>query len=160
MKAAIKALGRRVQMMVARGVIGAVNDRLKLQGVQIELLDGEVQDDAERFQNYGFSSVPHAGAEAVAVFAGGLRSHALVIAVDDRRYRLTGLSDGEVAVFDDQGQVVHLKRDQLLLKSPFKVVVDAPEVHLGGEGGLAVARKSDAVAGGVITGGSTKVFAL
>lgn len=40
-----------------------------------------------------------------------------------------------------------------------KVTVDAPEVHLGGAGGLRVARLGDTTGGGVITGASTKVFA-
>lgn len=157
---AVKGLARRIEMMVARAVVRGVNDVLKLQGLQIEALDEEIHDEAERFQNYGFTAVPFADAEAVIVFAGGLRSHPLVIAVDDRRYRLTGLEEGEVAIYDDQEQVVHLKRDQILVKSPFKIVVEAPEVHLGGEGGPAVARIGDDVAGGVIDSGSSTVFAL
>ncbi|MBI1408114.1 MAG: phage baseplate assembly protein V [Caulobacter sp.] len=41
-----------------------------------------------------------------------------------------------------------------------KASLDAPEVHLGGSaGGGRVARVGDTVAGGLITGGSTKVFA-
>lgn len=45
------------------------------------------------------------------------------------------------------------------LTATSKVVVSAPEVDLGGTGGAGVARIGDAVTGGVITGGSTKVKA-
>lgn len=105
----IAPLKRRIMLTVSRGVIDLVNDSLKEQGVQIKLLDGEIRT-VERYQEYGFSSVPHRGAEAVAVFVGGNRDHGMVIATGDRRYRLKGQKDGEVAIWDDQGQKVHLKR--------------------------------------------------
>ncbi|WP_431477838.1 phage baseplate assembly protein domain-containing protein [Massilia eburnea] len=61
-------------------------------------------------RNTGFTSVPKPGAEGVVVFVGGNRDHGLVIAVEDRRFRLKGLASGEVAIYDDQGQKVHLTR--------------------------------------------------
>lgn len=106
-------LTRRVRLMVARGVVSLVNDALKVQGVQVQLLPGEVRD-MERFQNYGFTSHPHLGAEACAAFVGGNRDHGIVLAVDDRRYRLKALAQGEVALYTDEdqsgGHRIHLKR--------------------------------------------------
>lgn len=105
-------LTRRVRLMVARGVVSLVNDALKVQGLQVQLLPGEVRD-MERFQNYGFTSHPHPGAEACAAFVGGNRDHGIVLAVDDRRYRLKGLAQGEVAIYTDEdqsGHRIHLKR--------------------------------------------------
>lgn len=158
---------RRVAMMVARGIVRAVNDAPKLQSLQIDLLADETSDNVEHFQTYGLTSVPHAEAEAIVIFPGGTRSHGIVIAVDDRRYRLRGLAGGEVALYDDQWQVIHLKRDCLLIKSDFKVTVEAPEVtvtadavNLGGSGGMGVARIGDAVVDGVITAGSNKVKSI
>ena len=149
----------RIMMAISRAIITRVDDSSGVQSVQAEALAGEAMDGVERFQNYGLTSVPHPEAEAVMLCVGGLRSHAIVVAVEDRRYRLTGLSAGEVALHDDQGQVIRLARDGIAVTSPFKIVVDAPEIHLGGEGGPAVARIGDAVGGGVVTAGSAKVFA-
>lgn len=156
----------RIRMMISRAIVALVDDARGVQELQIELLDGERQDKVERFGQYGLTSHPHADAEALSVSVGGLRSHAIVIAVEDRRYRLKGLQAGEVALYDDQGQVIHLKRDGVLISSPFKVDIDAPEVtvtadtvNLGEAGGAGVARIGDTVAGGIITGGSDKVFA-
>lgn len=162
----MEALVHRIRGMVSRAVVRIVKDALKLQGIQVELLADEAQDDVERFQDYGLSGVPLDGAEAIVLCIGGLRSHAVVIAVDDRRHRPTGLEPGEVTLYDDQGQRVHLKRDGIHIVSPFKVIVEAPTVtvdadtvELGGAGGAAVARVGDPVSGGVIAGGSAKVKA-
>ena len=69
------------------------------------------------------------------------------------------MAAGEVAIFDDLGQIVHLKRDRIHIESPNKVTVEAPEVEviadsvtidsadigLGGSGGAKVARVGDDV---------------
>jgi len=163
----------RVRGMVARAIVRLVDDARRAQELQLELLAGESQDAVERFQNYGLTSVPHAGAEALVVFAGGLRSHGIVLAVEDRRYRLTGLEEGEVALFDDLGNVIKLGRDAISVTATTKLTVDAPTVEvtadsvtvtsdniqLGGTGGAAVARVGDDVADGKIVSGSSKVRA-
>jgi phage gp45-like len=102
---------RRVMLMIGRGIVRVVNDALKWQEVQVSLLEGEVRDGVERVQQYGFTSHPQVGAEAVVVFLGGNRDHGLVIAVDDRRYRLKNLVAGEVALYDDLGKSVIFKRN-------------------------------------------------
>ena len=156
---AMAPLKGRLQMMIGRAVIAVVNDARQAQALQIELLADEVQDEVERFQGYGFSSHPHDGAEAIAVAVGGTRSHLVVVQVEDRRYRLKNMAAGEVAIFDDLGQIVHLKRDRIHIESPNKVTVEAPEVEviadsvtidsadigLGGSGGAKVARVGDDV---------------
>jgi phage baseplate assembly protein V len=172
----------RLQMMLARAVVAAIDDARALQSLQIELLADEVADGAEHFQPYGLAAHPHAGAEAVVAFAGGLRSHPLVLSVADRRYRLKSLTAGEVAIYDDQGQVVWLKRDGIYVESGTKIVISAPQVevtaetvtvdadtasivadtvNLGGSGGTAVARVGDDVnmQTGKIVSGSAKVTA-
>ena len=108
-------LQRRVGLMVSRAVIVMVNDTLKMQGVQVNLLADVTRDGVERFQNYGFTSSPHPGAEAIMVSIGGNQDHGIVIAVDDRRYRLTGLAEGEVALYDDLGQKVRLTRNGIVI---------------------------------------------
>jgi phage baseplate assembly protein V len=112
----------RVRGMVSRAVVGLVNDSLRLQGVQITLLADQVADDVERFQNYGFTSVPHAGAEAIALAVGGNTGHTVVLVVDDRRYRMGTLADGEVAIYDDLGHSVHLTRTGVVVNGNGDVV--------------------------------------
>ena len=99
----LRRLSVRLAGVVSRAVVKRVDDSKKRQIVQAGLLEGETREGLEHYQPYGFTSVPHAGAEGVALFAGGERDHGLLVAVDDRRYRLTGLENGEVALYTDEG---------------------------------------------------------
>lgn len=122
---AIAPIVGRVRNMVARAVLSAVNDAAGIQMVKLSLLSKETKDGAERFQNYGFTSVPMPGAEGVALFVGGLRSHAVVVAMDDRRYRIKGLQAGEVAIYTDEGDSIVLKRGRLIEVTTDTLVVNA-----------------------------------
>lgn len=129
--ALLQRLANRVRLTVGRCVLAAVNDDLKLQGVQVELLSGEVRDGCERMQDYGFTSHPHPGAEGVALAVGGSRDHVLVLAVGDRRYRLKGLEQGEVAMYSDEGDSVVLKRGRVIeVTAGTKVVLTTPLVEV------------------------------
>lgn len=81
---------------------------------------------------------------------GGLRSHGIVIAVEDRRYRMTGLQSGEVALYDDLGQQVYLTREGILIKSP-------GTISLQGQGVVTVqsAAEADVIAPTVKVNAST-----
>ena len=106
---------RRLSNMVARGTVSLVNAGTKMQSLQLRLLAGESKADVEHFEPYGFSSHPQPGAECVALFLDGDRSHGVVICVADRRYRVKGLDSGEVILHDDQGQSVYLMRSGIKL---------------------------------------------
>ncbi len=134
-KRLIDPLKRKVLLGIARAIVKAVDDAPQAQRMQIGLFAEEVRDSVERFQEYGFTSVPHPEAEAVCVFPGGSRSHGIVIAVEDRRYRLKGLTAGEVALYTDEGDYIKLKRGNeievntatLTINSSTKVVVNTPK---------------------------------
>jgi phage baseplate assembly protein V len=130
-------LERRIMLMVGRAVVRLVNDGPKMQELQLATFADEVRDKVERFQNYGLTSVPFAGAEAAVVFVGGDCGHGIAVVVDDRRYRPKNLQPGESAHYDDQGQMIHLKRgkkvhiygcDELIVDAAVKVTVTSPEV--------------------------------
>jgi phage baseplate assembly protein V len=104
----------RVAMLLVRGYVALVDDTKKMQQVQVRLLSNETKDAIEHFQPYGYTSVPLAGAEALVGCLGGNRTHAIAIVADDRRYRLTGLQGGEVALYTDEGTTVVLKRGKIV----------------------------------------------
>lgn len=133
LRRALQPLQQRIMLMISRAVVLVVKDGAGLQGLQVSLLADEVREDVERFQNYGFTSHPLPGAEAVAACVAGSRDHVLVIAVDDRRYRLRALAQGEVAIYTDQGDKIVLKRGGVIeVTASTKVVLDTPLVQCTG----------------------------
>ncbi|MCB2200887.1 phage baseplate assembly protein V [bacterium] len=108
--------------LVFRAVVRAVDDAKRNQQLRIAQASGAVREKVERFAEYGFASHPKAGAEVVVVHAGGRE---VVIAVEDARYRLKGLEAGEVALYDDLGSKVHLKRGGIIHVSAETVLLGA-----------------------------------
>jgi len=103
-------LRRRVRLMISRALLSAINDGAGIQLVQVKLLDGEVRDGVERFQNYAFTSVPLNGAEGIMACVSGNRDHGVVIAMDDRRYRVRDLQPGEAAMYTHKDKEAHKHR--------------------------------------------------
>jgi phage baseplate assembly protein V len=139
-----RAMGRlhqRVMLMVGRATLKQTDDGKKMQASQLGVLDEETRDDVERFQNYGFTCHPHPGAEAAVVFAGGNRDHGMILAVDDRRYRLKSLEPGEVAIYTDEGDKIVLKRgrvveittETLRVNAATKVEINSPLIEMNGD---------------------------
>lgn len=71
--------------------------------------DGTIEN-RELIQHYGYTSRPLAGAEVIFIRQGG---QFIAIGSDDRRYRIS-LEDGEVALYTDEGDKIHLKRDRII----------------------------------------------
>lgn len=111
----LRPVMQRLGNMIARATVAAVNAATKMQSIQVRLLASEAKDDVEHFEPYGFTSHPHAGAEGIALFFDGDRSHGALVVVADRRYRITGLRSGEMAIHDDLGQKVHLTRSGIVI---------------------------------------------
>lgn len=126
--------------------VAARNTHGKLIGVQLEGLAGESVA-GELMQHYGFSSAPQPGAEYLVVAVGGNSKHAVVVASEDGRYRIP-LVDGEVSIYTDEGDYIHLKRgrmievvtNDLVFKVKNKVRFETPMVEMSGdqhvEGGI------------------------
>lgn len=139
-------------LMVSRAVITIIDDSAKIQRAQVKLLDSEVAE-LERYQDYGATSRPPAGSEAIAIFVGGSRDHGVVIRVDNREYRLKLPHPGDVAVYDSAGDKIVLTPSagrvevtavsEVVVKAP-KAIVESGDISLGAE---ALA----ALGGGVVT---------
>ncbi len=126
-------LGNKLRLMVARGIVKLIKDSAKIQELQVQLLEGEVRGQGERFQNYGFTSHPKPGAEAIVVMVGGDRSHPVILVVDDRRYRLKNMNEGEVAIYTDEGDYIWIKRNgNIAVKASTQVNVECPSVNMTG----------------------------
>lgn len=119
-KKIINPLFRRVMLMVSEGKIKKTDDKQK---AQVEILSDEVRDALKILQQYGFVSRPVDDSDAVIIFKGGNRDGGIIIATDNKEYRLE-IEKGEVALYTDEGDYVHLKRGNLIAVKTKKVEAD------------------------------------
>lgn len=139
--------------MLARGTVVLADAAKKLQTLQVRLTAGEVKDKVEHFEPYGLTSHPLAGAEVLTAFLGGDRSHGVVLVASDRRYRVQELKPGEVAIYSDEGDRVHLKRGRVIevvtetlnITASSAVNIDTPLLTQTGK----IVSQGDQIAGGV-----------
>lgn len=106
----VAPLASRVKSLVRMSWIEAVDDSKAIQVLDVEASGGD-RPRAERFQEYGFSSVPLAGAQAIVLAVNSNRSQPVIVATDDRSQRPTNLQPGDVALYNDQGSIAHLGRN-------------------------------------------------
>ncbi|WJV61348.1 phage baseplate assembly protein V [Pectobacteriaceae bacterium C52] len=123
----LSVLQRSLSNLLARAVVTGLSTATKCQMLQIKMAADELKTDIEHIEPYGFTSAPHVGAEAVAVYMDGDRSHGVVLVVGDRRYRVTGLQAGEVAIYTDEGDSIVLKRGRVIDVTTKTFIVNATE---------------------------------
>ena len=141
----IQPFHRRIMLMIGRAVLTVVDADRKTQLIQVEALDGEVIDAFEHIEPYGYTSHPRPGAEAILVSVGGMRQHSVAVVVGDKRYRIQGLSEGEVCIYSDEdedsnrhritmkrGRVVEVEGATIRLSASGSVVMEGSDISLSG----------------------------
>jgi phage gp45-like len=111
-----------MQLMVGRCVLKAAKSA-GLMVMQIEALEGETIDGAERLENYGLAGFPPGGSEGVFVEVGGSRDHPITVAMENRGIR-PALENGEVKVYSMFNQLIHLdKNGDLIIDVPNNMTI-------------------------------------
>jgi len=110
-----------------RVVLARAADDARMQRHQVRGLAGEVIEGAEYFQPYGFTSVPPAGSEAVALPVGGDRGHLIILAASDRGARKHNMRSGEVGLYTAAGDYIYLKDGQEIETSTKRALLEASE---------------------------------
>lgn len=105
-KKMVDPLVKKVQLMLGRCVLSAAEGR-GLLVLQVEALEGETMEEAERMENYGLAGHPPGGSEGAFMSIGGARDHVLVVAMEHRGFR-PDIKDGEVKVYSIYDQFIHL----------------------------------------------------
>ena len=104
----INRLARRILLMMARGTITLVDDSKPVQMLQVRVNGLELVPDLPRFAEYGFTSNPPTGTQALIASKNGDRNDGIVIATSNATFRMKQLASGEVAISDNIGQKVYL----------------------------------------------------
>lgn len=105
----MKPLRDRVYLLLGRAILTAINDGAPIQEVQLKALADESLEKIQRFQEFGFNSIPPAGTEAIIAALGGSRGNSVVIATDNRDLRPQGWGSGESGLYNFQGMFAKLK---------------------------------------------------
>jgi phage gp45-like len=131
---------------IVKSVVEGVIKRFSATGRVDENIDNR-----EYFQHYGYTSRPKPGAEIIIIREG---NHIIAIASDDRRYRLS-LAEGECALYDDQGQKVHLKAGGLIeILGNTKITATAPTVEVVASVKVTMTTPLLEVSGNIVAGGN------
>lgn len=126
----LERLWRRLQNLFGHGRVEVGDDSGAVQLQQVTFAGGDVRDGTPRLAEYGFTSMPLPGCQALVLFIGGDRSNAAILATSDASNRLKNLQPGEVAIYDDQGQSVYLTRTGIVINGGGHPIalVNAPTV--------------------------------
>lgn len=158
-------LGKTVRQAF-RGTLNLMNSADDIQKTQVSALADETLSDVELMQQFGFTSVPPAGTQALIIPVGGATTHSVVVATEHGEFRIKALKDGEVAVYDKSGSSIILKQGRLIeidcdvlkITATSKVDIHSPLVEtdqvltaqgqINGNGGLAIQGGSGATFSG------------
>jgi phage baseplate assembly protein V len=117
-----------------RGVITLVKAAGQVQFVQLNGVAGEQLQDAELFQQFGYTSNPPQGTMCVVLPIGGRTAHGIVIATEHGTYRLKNLASGETALYNQWGDYVKLGADRhMKLVSSVAVDIQSPTTTVSGD---------------------------
>lgn len=128
----LRPLYRRIRLAIRRGVLTGSNSSTKMQTVQVQVTP-DLTLEMEHFEPYGFTSNPHDGAEPIVGNIEG-KSHPVTLLISDRRFRVQSLKKGEVAIHDDQGQIVHFKQGgHIQVTANTQLTISAPLTRIEGD---------------------------
>jgi phage baseplate assembly protein V len=106
---------RLAEGMIRRAVISRLDDAKSLAQALVRLLDDEPEP-AEVWQEYGFTSRPPEGAEAIVLRVGGVPEHQIVVRTALRGSRPKLNAEGDVKIWHLKGQVITVEDNQITLK--------------------------------------------
>lgn len=130
----LRPVRNRIASLVGRCLIAAVDDSKAIQIVQLSGVGGRVLGGVERIQNFGFSSVPPADAEAVVLCVGGSTESPIVIVCDSGKNRKKNLTAGDSCQYDAHGEYVVLSENKIEIYSKKEVAIIGSQIDIGGSG--------------------------
>lgn len=147
--------------MIAFGRITFVDDSGPVQLIQVKFpgaLAPRIVDKIPRVQDYGFSSNPPIGSEAVVVSLQGDPSKGVAVGTNNQKLRRTSLLSGESVMYDNAGQYIYISANGIFIHAhDTPVTIDgASEILATSEGPMTITAQGvvtlNAPAGAVING--------
>jgi phage gp45-like len=131
---------RRILLMITRGVFLSTYQKGGRTYAKARSLDGEILEDIEVFQQYGFASRPKSGADGILGSITGDRSHTAFLGSEDKRYQPEH-ENGESITYTwldktSGGHRIHLKNDRSIQMqcAELRIVAGASTFILNSDG--------------------------
>lgn len=132
----LSPIAARLRGIAARGNLTACTDpgTGDVMRAQLTTDDGGVNSNVPYPGHYGHASLPPAGCKPFVLANGGDSGQSVVVAMGDVTWRIA-LDDGEVAIYDDLGQSVHLTRAGIVMRGAGLpvTITDTPLVRIEAE---------------------------
>ena len=126
----LEPIRNRIRMLFAKSLMTLIDDSTGIQLIQVSYATDGDKDKVQRLQPYGLTSHPLKDAQVFLAFLNGNRDHGVALNVGDSRYRVKPLPEGGVCLYDYDGNMVKLTKDDgILVDAPNQKVV----VHAGGD---------------------------
>ncbi|RQV20670.1 phage baseplate assembly protein V [Burkholderia cenocepacia] len=113
----------RMRSLFGRGRITRVDDSGPVQIVQARMNGLEVPDGRYRVPEFGFSSNPPIGSDALVLHIAGDRSAGAVVGTNHQTSRPRGLAPGESILYSEDGKSVYLKNGSIVVEAKGQDVV-------------------------------------
>lgn len=120
LKRFLTPINNRIYRIIGKAILTALDNTGTAQKIQVSVLKNETVSNLEKAEEYGLSTYPKTGSQAIILSIGGNRDHAICINISDRRYRPTDLAEGEVAIYTHEdstlssGHRIHLKANGVI----------------------------------------------
>ncbi len=115
---------RRLRSMANRAQVTGVVESLQRQNLQLQIENDEAVDDIERFQNYGMTSYPPVGSEAVVMALKGSLDQRVAVAVEKKDLRPKG-EQNDVIVYHAEGHQIRLTSSGQIIVTATDVIFEA-----------------------------------
>ncbi|EPN2708652.1 phage baseplate assembly protein V [Vibrio cholerae] len=120
----VMPLRRRVYSMLGRALVTGVIEGLQRQNLQLRIENDESADNIERFQNYGMTSYPPIGSEAIVMALKGSLDQRVAIAVEKKDLRPKG-EPNDVIVYHAEGHQIRLTSNGQIIVTATDVILEA-----------------------------------
>ncbi|WP_420955208.1 phage baseplate assembly protein V [Burkholderia gladioli] len=142
----------RIRNLFGRGRVTLVDDSGPVQIVQLRMNGLEVPAGRFRVPEFGFSSNPPVGSDALALHVAGDRSAGAVVGTNHQESRPRGLAPGESILYSQDGKCIYLKGGVIVVEAKGQDVVvnDAANITLNcsGDCTMNIGGKLDVIAPG------------
>ena len=128
--------------LIRFGMVNLV-EKGQTQHCQVKTAAGEILNDVAFLEPYGFTAKPKKKSETLIFNVNGNKFNNVVLNIGSRELRFKELNDGEVAMYDDSGNLLHFKNGGIIdFKAADTLTQTAQTINISGTTAVNVKTKT------------------